>query len=253
MQERRQKIVEFVNRLGTVSFAQLKAAFPEVSEMTLRTDLKALDEERRLVRVHGGAKSVEVVVGTDDFLPRRSLRAAPEKAQIARRALTLLRPDMTIYLDSGSTTTALARLIPDERYQIFTDSLSCASELLRLTKARVLLPGGFVNRYSQSLCGVHPVQFISQVNFDLALIGTTSYAERSGFSCGMEEEAQLKRAVIAQSERSYVLMDAGKIGLKSAFTFAALDDIDGIVSDDALPEEVAAACRARDKQVLCSG
>ena len=79
MQERRQKIVEFVNRLGTVSFAQLKAAFPEVSEMTLRTDLKALDEERRLVRVHGGAKSVEVVVGTDDFLLRRSLRAAPEK------------------------------------------------------------------------------------------------------------------------------------------------------------------------------
>ena len=221
--------------------------------MTLRTDLKALDEERRLVRVHGGAKSVEVVVGTDDFLPRRSLRAAPEKAQIARRALTLLRPDMTIYLDSGSTTTALARLIPDERYQIFTSSLSCASELLRLTQARVFLPGGFVNRYSQSLCGVHPVQFISQVNFDLAFIGTTSYAEKSGFSCGMEEEAQLKRAVIAQSERSYVLMDAGKIGLKSAFTFAALDDIDGIVSDDALPEEVAAACRARDKQVLCSG
>ena len=160
---------------------------------------------------------------------------------------------MTIYLDSGSTTTALARLIPDERYQIFTSSLSCASELLRLTQARVFLPGGFVNRYSQSLCGVHPVQFISQVNFDLAFIGTTSYAEKSGFSCGMEEEAQLKRAVIAQSERSYVLMDAGKVGLKSAFTFAALDDIDGIVSDDALPEEVAAACRARDKQVLCSG
>ena len=90
MQERRQKIVEFVNRLGTVSFAQLRAAFQEVSEMTLRTDLKALDEERRLVRVHGGAKSVEVVVGTDDFLLRRSLRAAPRKgadrAQGARPA-----------------------------------------------------------------------------------------------------------------------------------------------------------------------
>ena len=102
MQERRQKIVEFVNQLGTVSFAQLKAAFPEVSDMTLRTDLKALDEERRLVRVHGGAKSVEVVVGTDDFLLRRAKRCAPEKAQIAHKALTLLRPDMTIYLDSGS-------------------------------------------------------------------------------------------------------------------------------------------------------
>ena len=240
MQERRQKIVEFVNRLGTVSFAQLKAAFPEVSEMTLRTDLKALDEERRLVRVHGGAKSV--IVGTDDFLLRRSLRAAPEKAQIARKALGLLRPDMTIYLDSGSTATALARLIPDERYQIFTGSLSCAGELLRLTKARVFLPGGFLNRYSQSLYGVHPMQFIGQV--------TTSYAEKSGFSCGMEEEAQLKRAVIAQAEHSYVLMDAGKVGLTSTFTFASLEDIDGIVSDDGLPDEVAAACRLRDKQVL---
>lgn len=66
----------------------------------------------------------------------------------------------------------------------------------------------------------------------------------------MEEEAQLKRAVIAQAERSYVLMDAGKVGLTSAFTFAALEDIDGIVSDDALPDEVIAACRMRDKQVL---
>ena len=250
MQERREKIVEMVNRLGTVSFAQLKAAFPEVSEMTLRTDLKALDEERRLVRVHGGAKSVEVVVGTDDFLLRRALRCAPEKAQIAQKTLSLLRPDMTIYLDSGSTTTALARLIPDERFQIFTSSLSCANELLRLTKARVFLPGGFVNRYSQSLCGIEAVRTIGHINFDLALIGTTSFSDKTGFSCGMEEEAQLKRAVIAQAERSFVLMDAGKVGLTSTFSFATLAEVDGIVSDDGLPAELAAACRACGKEVL---
>lgn len=250
MQERREKIVELVNRLGAVSFAQLKAAFPDVSEMTLRTDLKALDEERRLVRVHGGAKSVEVVVGTDDFLLRRALRCAPEKAQIAQKTLALLRPDMTIYLDSGSTTTALARLIPDERFQIFTSSLSCANELLRLTKARVFLPGGFVNRYSQSLCGIEAVRTVGRINFDLALIGTTSFSDKTGFSCGMEEEAQLKRAVIAQAEQSYVLMDAGKVGLTSTFSFATLDEVDGIVSDDGLPTALADACRARGKQVL---
>ena len=250
MQERREKIVELVNRLGTVSFAQLKAAFPDVSEMTLRTDLKALDEERRLVRVHGGAKSVEVVVGTDDFLLRRALRCAPEKAQIAQKTLSLLRPDMTLYLDSGSTTTALARLIPDERFQIFTSSLSCANELLRLTRARVFLPGGFVNRYSQSLCGIEAVRTVGRINFDLALLGTTSFSDKTGFSCGMEEEAQLKRAVIAQAERSFVLMDAGKVGLTSTFSFSTLDEVDGIVSDDGLPAELAAACRARGKTVL---
>ena len=94
------------------------------------------------------------------------------------------------------------------------------------------------------------MQSIGRVNFVLALIGTTSYADKTGFSCGMEEEAQLKRAVIAQAERSYVLMDAGKVGLTSAFSFASLADVDGIVSDDALPAGVAEACRALGKQVL---
>ena len=66
MEQRRNAIVELVNREGSLSFVQLKEAFPSVSEMTLRTDLKALDQARRVVRVHGGVKSVEVVVGTDD-------------------------------------------------------------------------------------------------------------------------------------------------------------------------------------------
>ena len=61
---------------------------------------------------------------------------------------------------------------------------------------------------------------------------------------------KLKRAVIAQAERSYVLMDAGKVGLTSAFSFASLADVDGIVSDDALPAGVAEASRALGKQVL---
>ena len=56
MEQRRNQIVELVNRKGSISFAQLKEAFPSVSEMTLRTDLKALDEARRVVRVHGGVK-----------------------------------------------------------------------------------------------------------------------------------------------------------------------------------------------------
>ena len=76
MEQRRNAIVELVNREGSLSFVQLKEAFPSVSEMTLRTDLKALDQARRVVRVHGGVKSVEVVVGTDDQFGRRTARNA---------------------------------------------------------------------------------------------------------------------------------------------------------------------------------
>ena len=86
MEQRRNAIVELVNREGSLSFVQLKEAFPSVSEMTLRTDLKALDQARRVVRVHGGVKSVEVVVGTDDQFGRRTARNASEKQIIAEKA-----------------------------------------------------------------------------------------------------------------------------------------------------------------------
>ena len=85
MEQRRNAIVELVNREGSLSFVQLKEAFPSVSEMTLRTDLKALDQARRVVRVHGGVKSVEIVVGTDDQFGRRTARNAAESRSLRRR------------------------------------------------------------------------------------------------------------------------------------------------------------------------
>ena len=67
MEIRRNAIIELINTHGTVKFSQIKKAFPNVSDMTLRTDLKALDDANQIIRIHGGAKSVQVVVGTDDL------------------------------------------------------------------------------------------------------------------------------------------------------------------------------------------
>ena len=68
MERRRNAIAALINQKGTVSFSTIKEHFPNVSEMTLRTDLKALDEAKQIVRIHGGAKSVQLVINTDDFL-----------------------------------------------------------------------------------------------------------------------------------------------------------------------------------------
>ena len=86
MEIRRNAIVELVNKYGTVSFSQIKEQFSNVSEMTLRTDLKALDEAKEIVRIHGGAKSVQLVIGTDDYLTRRAVRNIQAKQEIARTA-----------------------------------------------------------------------------------------------------------------------------------------------------------------------
>lgn len=243
MEQRRSAIVELVTAKGSVNFAQLKEAFPQVSDMTLRTDLKALDAARRLVRVHGGAKSVEVVVGTDDLLGRRAARNADAKQKIAQKAVGLLHANTTFFLDSGSTATAVARAVPDEPYLIYTSGLSCAIELARLTVPRVFLPGGALNRYSMSVCGVQSLQDIQRVNFDLMLLGVTSYSPEAGFTCGVEEESQLKRAVMRRADQVAVLLDSSKLGLKASFTICDLPDVDIILSDGNLPEDFLTECR----------
>ena len=90
MEERRRRIVELVNTMGNVSFAQLKERFSDVSEMTLRTDLKYLDETHQILRVYGGAKSVYSVIGSDDLLSRRRMRNLPQKQAIAKKAVVFL-------------------------------------------------------------------------------------------------------------------------------------------------------------------
>ena len=249
MEQRRNQIVELVNRKGSISFAQLKEAFPSVSEMTLRTDLKALDEARRVVRVHGGAKSVEQVVGTDE-LSRRSARNAEAKQIIAEKALALLRPNSSLFLDSGSTTTAVARCIPDQPMLIYTSGLSCAMELARLEKPHVSLPGGSLNRFSLSVCGAQSIQTLEGINFDLMLLGVTSYSPETGFTCGVEDEARLKQTVLRRAEQKVVLMDSSKIGLKSTFHICDLPEVDIIISDGKLPAAFLQACRNAGVTVL---
>lgn len=249
MENRRNAIWELVNSMGNISFSQLKEAFPQVSEMTLRTDLKALDQMGKIVRVHGGAKSVSTIIGTDGLLGLRTARNADAKELIAQKAVRLLRSNTAFYLDSGSTTTALARLIPDDSYLIFCNSISCVTELSKLRVPRVTMPGGVLNHYSMSLCGTQSIQKIQRVNFDMMFLGVTSYSDSLGFCCGVEEESLLKQAVISRSEQVVVLMDSSKIGLKSTYTICGLEDVDIVISDGNLPESFLEACRKHNVTV----
>ena len=250
MEMRRNAIVELINKNETVSFSQIKEAFPQVSEMTLRTDLKLLDNAKRIVRIHGGAKSVQMVIGTDDYLSKRSVRNIPEKQFIAEKALSLLRPDTTIFIDSGSTTTMLAHQFPDQSNLIYTTGLSCATELAGLSRPTVILPGGRLNRYSQSVYGISAVKELERVNFNQTFLGVTSYHKMTGFTCGSNDEAVLKQTAIRQSEQTIVLIDSSKIGEKSTCNICSLSEVDIVVSDGKLSEDFLEDCRRFHVEVL---
>ncbi len=250
MNDRRDAIVELVNSLGTVTFAQVKKSFSDVSDMTLRTDLKTLDAERRIVRTHGGARSVEYVVGTDDLLLNRQSRNPEAKAVIAKKAAALVRPNTTFFLDSGTTTTELARSLEDVHAIGFTNSLTCTAELARLSQLKTIVIGGSLNPYSMSLNGGKAIEDISGLSFDVLFLGVTSYTSATGFACGSDDEAALKRALIARAEKTVVLMDSTKLGKKSTFKICDLADVDTVVSDGKLSEHFLKSCEEADVEVL---
>jgi DeoR family transcriptional regulator, aga operon transcriptional repressor len=231
-------MVDLINQAGTVSFTELKLHFPKVSEMTLRRDLEYMDKTKKIIRIHGGAKSVDVVIGTDDLFSKRSMRNADAKKQIALKAVELLKPNISVFLDSGTTVTELARVFPDGKYLIFTNSLTCAAELVHLKEAQVCLLGGRLNAASFSVNGTRSIAFLEDMNFDIAFMGVTGYATEKGFTCGAEEEYQLKREVIRHSVRTVVLMDSKKVGYASTFTMARLKDVQTVISDGMLEDTV---------------
>lgn len=250
MEKRRKHIVELVNQHGYLNFSQLKENFPDTSEMTLRTDLKVMDQEKKIVRIHGGAKSVQQVIGTDDYLNRRSVLHLPEKEMIARKAVGLLREDTAVFLDSGSTTTAMARLFPDQSNLIYTTGLSCATELAGLSRPTVMIPGGRLNRYSISIYGTSVVQELERVNFHQTFLGVTNYTVQTGFTCGNHEEAILKRTAIRQAQQVIVLMDSSKVGVKGTYSICGLEDVDIVVSDGHLPEAFRVECEKQHVTIL---
>lgn len=242
MEQRRNSIVDFVNEKGNITFAQLEKQFSGVSPMTLRTDLKALDEAKKIVRIHGGAKSVEVVLGTDDYIGRRAVRNVVEKEKIVEKAVSLIKPNTSVFLDSGSTTTALAKIWPDQPNFIFTTSMTCVMELSKLKHPTVVVLGGELNKYSMSVCGMQAVESVKAFNFDLAFLGVTSYAADVGFSCEVLMESYLKQAVLQRAAEKTILMDSSKIDKKSTFHICRLEEAGVVVSDENVPGDFRTEC-----------
>lgn len=250
VENRRNDLANLVDRDGQLSFARIKAAFPTISEMTLRTDLKALDAQGRIVRVYGGAKSVENVVRADDLFYKKAGRNMEQKKQIAAKALPYIKRGATIFLDCGTTMMQLASLIPDEPMYIVTNSISCAQELARLTSPEVKLLGGKLNRFNLSTVDVNNKRIIDKLNFDIAFLAVTGFTLEYGFTCGTEVDDELRHRAIRRADRVIALMDSSKVGRSYPVTYAKPEDVDILISDDQLDQQVASEFTRRGKIVL---
>ena len=130
---------------------------------------------------------------------------------------------------------SFAKIMPNERYYIFTSAPNVAMEVLSGTMSTVNLTGGELNRDNLAVSGAGGVEFMKNVNIDIAFIAASGFSFNNGFSCGNINDSQLKKAIIERASKVVMLMDSSKIGVNMPYTFARFSDIDILISDDKLP------------------
>jgi len=249
--ERRDYIVKYIHDNGQATLKELLELYPDISDMTLRRDLAFLEKQGYIIRTRGGAVSRQHLGSeAEDRYSQRSLFNIPQKRIIAEKAVKLLEPNRSIYLDSGSTVMMMVKAMTDENYYIVSAGVNIALECLRNQKPSITLVGGNVSHNTISASGINALQFISNINIDIAFMACSGFSFDTGFTSGSYAECELKRTVLTKARKRVMLSDSSKINKRMPFTFAQLEDIDIWVSDGEIPAEVAAQVTAKGVTIL---
>jgi DeoR/GlpR family transcriptional regulator of sugar metabolism len=239
--QRKQLILEALRRDGQVVAKTLSAEY-DVSEDTIRRDLRELATEGQLQRVHGGA--LPASPAAVDLAGRERIESA-SKAAIGRAAAGMIAPGQIAFVDGGTTAVQLARHLPrDLRATIVTHSPSIAVELAGHAQLEVVMIGGRLFRHSMVNVGAAAIEALSHIRADLYFMGVTGVHPQAGLSTGDIEEAYVKRALAEHAAETVVLASAEKLNAASAYRIADVSAASTIVVERGTAETLTAPFEA---------
>jgi DeoR family fructose operon transcriptional repressor len=237
-EERQQAMADLVAARGRLSVAALAEEY-DVTTETVRRDLSALERMGLVRRVHGGAVPAHSLAAMESGLVDRDQANTDEKERIARAAVDLLPPPgSTILLDAGTTTNRLASVLPrDHRLTVVTHAVPVATRLAGNPQVELHLLPGRVRSTTHAAVGPETVAALANLRVDVLFLGTNGITVDHGLTTPDWDEAATKRAMVAAARQVVVLTDASKIGTESAQRFATLDEVDVLITDDAVTDD----------------
>jgi DeoR family transcriptional regulator, glycerol-3-phosphate regulon repressor len=238
LSKRHGRILEILGREGTVTIAELAGRL-DVSAETVRRDVRPLADRGTLVRMHG-AVGLASSAGEAPF-QRRMRENAQAKQRIARTAASLVRNGESLALDTGTTTSFLARaLTRHERLEVVTNSTDIARTLAGRGGNRVHLLGGRYGADSGAVLGFQTVEAMQRFRVDHAVISAGGISAE-GVMDYDPDEAAFARAILAAGRRRMVVCDSGKFNRRALVRVCPLGEIDALVTEAAPAGELAAA------------
>ncbi|WP_410217634.1 DeoR/GlpR family DNA-binding transcription regulator [Paracoccus sp. (in: a-proteobacteria)] len=228
--ERKNMILLTLQREGRVVAKELSQQL-QLSEDTIRRDLRELAGEGLLQRVHGGALPASPALAS---LSSRREMSGDDKLAIARTASRMVKNGQTVFLDGGTSTVAVARALPEDlKATVVTHSPDIVLALLDKPSIEIELIGGRIYKHSNVSVGAVAMEAIHQVHVDVYFMGVTGIHVDYGLTTGDREEAAIKRAICRQAGETVVLASQEKLGAVSAYDVVALSEIGCLVMEKA--------------------
>ena len=233
-EQRARAILQQVSQRQTVSVTDL-CQITGASEATIRRDLNTLARQGRLVKVHGGATSLE----EEEFLAREpdlatKQRYAREKERIARYAAGLVSDDDVVFLDTGTTVLHMADHLKDSKALFITSSIDLAG-MLSAHERRVYILGGALKPGTVDIVGAEALETLRRYNFTKVFLGASGVSVSQGFTTPDPEAAALKSLAASRAQTAYMLADSSKFGRVTAASILPLGRA-GIITDR-VPDE----------------
>jgi DeoR/GlpR family transcriptional regulator of sugar metabolism len=249
LQERREQIITLLDQVGRVSVTDLSERFG-MSQATIRTDLDALAAQGLLVRTHGGAIASNRSNLELSFDVRRRLHST-QKHRIGAAAASMVEDGEAIALDASTTALALATQIKGRReLTVITNGIFIALALLDAPGVTVLMPGGFLRRDSVSLVGAEGNEFIKQFNLQKGFFGAKGLTLEEGLTDVNSAEVAIKRSLVVEAKQVIAIVDSSKWGRVGFASFASIDQVDCVISDEGAPPDMVAALREAGVDVI---
>lgn len=236
---RLEKIAQILAAQGSVEVQELAKRF-NVTGKTIRLDLDKLAKMGMIERVHGGAVLKQPHSDLFQIRTRRKTNVR-EKQAIAQTALQYIEEDDIIIIDGGSTTQPLSRLLGDKRITLLTNDLLIAGEVLEKEKVTLYVTGGKLSDHRRegvyTLLGRDAETMLQKYKVNKLFLAATALNFKQGLMVYSEDVAAAKKAMIQAAEEIICLVDYSKFHQQAFLTFARLEEIDVLITDDRIPDQ----------------
>lgn len=246
--KRHGEILKLIQDEGTITIARLADRLG-VSLETVRRDVKPLAKDGSVLKMHG-AIGLPSVVGEAPF-ERRMRENASAKRIIARHVAKTIHDGDSIMMDTGTTTSYLARdLLGHRRLTVVTNSADIARTLATVNGNKVYMAGGELRSDNGAAFGVSAIEFVSRFSVTHAVISVGAVDPLDGIMDYDLEEAEFARMVLSRGQRAVAVTDHSKFGKRGLVQVCGFADIGELVTDSAPPGDIATALENAGAEVV---